>query len=87
MPHAEFLMHDGSTGYFGTSAKVADRVTFEKDKLKAMNKQYAVSKTQISAQLYDEKCRIEWYFLPAAAKEVSVVDYIIGQDCDMDEII
>lgn len=87
MPHAEFLMHDGSTGYFGSSAKVADRVTFEKDELEAMNKQYVVSKTQISEQLYDEKYRIEWYFLPSAAKEVGVVDYIVGQDCDMDEII
>ena len=31
--------------------------------------------------------RKEWYFLPQEGKSIGVVDSIIGEDCELDEII
>lgn len=55
MPRAEFLMHDGSTMSWGSSAKVQDRMTFEKEQIEAMTKKYVLEQTKIDEKLYDEK--------------------------------
>lgn len=87
MPHAEFLMHDGSTMGFDSTAKVKDRIDFETGQLANMIKEYVLSRTGITKEKYDEKYRMEWYFLADEAKELGVVDYIVGKDCTMDEIL
>lgn len=87
MPHAEFLMHDGDNFAMGSTAKMKDRMDFELGELEQMTKNYIINHTNISSNLYDEKYRMEWYFLPKVAKEVGVADFIVGEDCDIDEII
>lgn len=87
MPHAEFLMHDGRTSGWDSTAKMKDRMEFETKELEQMTKEYIIGHTKISEQLYDEKYRVEWYFLPKLGKEIGVVDYIVGEDCDIDEIL
>lgn len=87
MPHAEFLLHDGSTMGFDSTAKMRDRMEFETVVLEKEIKKYILDRTKIDEQLYTEKYRCEWYFLPIMAKEIGAVDYIIGEDCDIDEII
>jgi ATP-dependent Clp protease protease subunit len=87
MPHAEFLMHDGSTGSFGSSSKVKDRIEFESIQLEGMTKQYVISRTNIDDDLYENKRRVEWYFLADEAKAIGAVDVIVGKDCDIDEIL
>lgn len=85
MPHSEFLLHDGCTGYMNSTAKVKDRVDFEMKQLEQMNKDYILAHTSISSKEYNSKYRMEYYFLPKEAKEIGVLDYIIGEDCDMSE--
>lgn len=87
MPHSEFLMHDGSTAGWDSTAKMKDRMDFELGELEQMTREYILSRTQITEDMYKEKYRVEWYFLPKLAKEIGVADYIIGEDCDIDEII
>lgn len=87
MPHAEFLMHDGSTMGYDSTAKMRDRMEFETVELEKETRQYILSRTKIDEKLYEEKYRVEWYFLPKTAKDIGAVDYIIGQDCELDEII
>ena len=87
MPSAEFLMHDGSTFSFGSTSKVQDRMTFEKEQLEVMTKNYVMDRTKIDEKMYDEKYRVEWYFLPEEAFKLGVVDYIVGRDCDIDDIV
>ena len=36
---------------------------------------------------YEKNYRVEWYMYSELAKEKGFVDYIIGEDCDLDEII
>ena len=86
MPHAQFLMHDGSTSGWDSTAKMKDRMEFETIQLEEMTKKYILSRTRISENLYKEKYRCEWYFLPEEAKENGVVDAIVGQDCEMKDV-
>lgn len=87
MPYSQFLMHDGSTfiGYEST-AKVKDRVLFD-EKVEQEMKQLVLNRTKITSDFYDAKYRTEFYFLPEEAKKLGVVDYIIGKDCKVSDII
>lgn len=87
MPHAEFLMHDGDNFAYGSTAKMKDRMDFELGELEEMHKAHILSHTKIDEDTYKEKYRIEWYFLPKVAKQYGVIDFIVGEDCDIDEII
>lgn len=87
LPHSEFLMHDGFTASFNSAGKVKDQIEFETVQLGNATKEYVLKQTDISEEKYAEKERIEWYMLPLEAKQYGIVDYIVGEDCDMDEII
>lgn len=85
--HSEFLMHDGSTMGFDSTAKMKDRMEFETIQLEKMTKEYIMNRTKINEKLYDEKYRVEWYFLPNEGKKIGVIDYIIGKDCSIEDIL
>lgn len=85
--HSEFLMHDGSTMGFDSIAKMKDRMEFETIQLEKMTKEYIMSRTNIDEKLYDEKYRVEWYFLPDEGKKIGAIDYIIGKDCSIEDIL
>jgi len=87
MKRSEFLMHDGSTAGWDSTAKMKDRMDFETNQLEQMTKEYIMSRTNISDALYNEKYRVEWYMLPTEAKQNGILDYIVGEDCTIDEII
>ena len=89
MPHSQFLLHDGQTGGMvqESVAKARDRMEFETIQLEEVVKDYVISRTNISEDLYDEKYLREWYFLPTEGKQLGVVDYIIGEDCKMRDVL
>lgn len=87
MPSATFLMHDGSTMAWDSTAKMKDRMDFETKQVEEYMKKYIMSRTSIDEKLYDEKYRVEWYFYPTEAKKNGVLDYIVGEDCTINEII
>ena len=87
MKHGQFLMHDGSTYTWDSTAKARDRMDFETNELKKYTKQYILDRTKITSDSYDEKYRIEWYMMSETAKEYGICDYIVGEDVDIDEII
>lgn len=87
MPNTVYLMHDGSTGVIDSSGKALDRISFDCGELADRLKSIILNKTKLTKKQYDEKYRKEWYFLPDTAKKYGFVDYIVGEDCDIDEII
>lgn len=86
MPSSKFLMHDGSSVVYDSSSKVQDRTNFMK-KLESRIMEYVVSRTNISVKEYKNKQRVEWYMFADEAKKKGVTDYIIGVDCEMDEVL
>ena len=87
MPHSTFLLHDGQSFAYDSSAKLADRMDFESHQMEVKVKELVVSHTKISSDVYDEKRRVEWYMYPEEAKSNGVTDYIIGIDCKMEDIL
>ena len=84
--HAKFLWHDGTSGALNSSAKVRDEIEFQ-SRNEDRVRQFILEHTKIDPELYDSKLRVEWYMFADEAKELGVVDYIVGVDCDMVEII
>ena len=84
--NAKFLIHDGSNFIYNSGAKAQDQMEFNK-KVEERVKQYIVSRTHISPELYDQRQRMEWYMFADEAKELGITDFIIGQDCSLDEVI
>ncbi len=77
MPHAQFLMHDGSTFTMDSTAKARDRMEFE-GQVEEMTKQYVQSRTKITDEVYDQKYRVEWYMLPNEAMKYGIVTDMIN---------
>lgn len=86
MPNAKFLMHDGSNVVYGSGTKVQDQMEFQK-RVEQRVKDYILSKSKLTAQEYDSKLRVEWYLFAEEAKEKGFTDYIIGVDCEIDDVI
>lgn len=84
--NAKFLMHDGSNLIYNSGAKAQDQMEFQK-KVEERIKQYILSRSKLTSDEYDSKLRIEWYLFADEAKEKGFVDFILGEDCDINEII
>lgn len=86
MRNAKFLMHDGSNFVYNSGAKAQDQMEFQR-RVEDRIKQYILSRSKITSQEYDSKLRVEWYLFADEAKDKGFCDYIIGDDCDIDEVI
>lgn len=84
--NAKFLMHDGSHFIYNSSAKARDQMRFN-DRVEERVKEHVLSLSNLDGDEYDAKLRVEWYMFADEAKERGFVDYIIGEDCDIDEVI
>lgn len=84
--HAKFLMHDGNNFVYNSGSKAQDQMEFNK-RVEDRIKEYVLSQSKITSEEYDSKVRVEWYLLSNEAKEKGFVDYIIGEDCTLDDIL
>ena len=84
--NAKFLMHDGSNFVYNSGAKAQDQMRFN-SRVEERIKEYILSRGNLTSEEYDAKLRVEWYMFADEAKERGFVDYIIGIDCDIDEVI
>ena len=84
--NAFFLNHEGYDGDYGHPSKIRDYLTFS-DKLKDRVNKLISRNTKLTARDLKDDERIENYFFADEAKDMGVVDYIIGQDCTLDEIL
>lgn len=80
------LLHDGSNFAYNSANKVQDQMDFFK-KLEARMKELVLTRTKVTAKMYEKKARVEWYMLADEAKELGFIDCLIGVDCDIDEVI
>ena len=86
MSNAKYLMHDGSNYVYNSGAKAQDQMQFNK-RVEERIKKYVMSRSKVTSKEYDSKLRVEWYLFADEAQEKGFVDYIIGKDCDIDDII
>lgn len=86
LPSARFLLHDGYTSVSNTGAKVVDQIKFN-ERSEERIKAFVLSRGKVTEEEYDNQSRKEWYMFAEEAKEHGFTDYIIGVDCDIDEIM
>lgn len=86
MPTAKFLLHDGTQFVYNSGTKVRDQMKFQ-DAVEERIRAYILERTKIAAETYDAHLRVEWYMFPDEAKENGCVDYIVGEDCSLEDIL
>lgn len=84
--NSTILLHDGSSGGYGSTAKMRDIAQFT-EKQEDRIKTFILEKTNISDELYEEKYGREWYMYADEAKELGLIDGIIGEDIDLEELL
>jgi len=84
--NATYLLHDGSNFMYNSMAKIRDAAKFQ-DQQEQRIKEYILSRSKLTSKEYDEKYRVEWYMYSSEAKNKGFCDFIVGEDCTIDEII
>lgn len=81
-----FLQHDGSVSISNSAKKVKDTVAFFESG-DQRTKEFVLSRTKMTEEFYDQYYDTELYMYADRAKELGVVDKIIGIDCTLDEVL
>lgn len=84
--NSQFLLHDGYTSSGASTMKAFDNYEFQK-RVESRIKEYVLSLTTIPEKEYDDNIRVEWYMFAEDAKKNGVVDYIVGEDCELTAIV
>lgn len=80
------LIHDGAQGVYSSANKAKDVMKFY-EKLDNLNRDLVISRTNITAEEFDENKDREQYFLASEAKEKGIIDKIIGVDVPLSYIL
>lgn len=81
------LMHDGDISISNSSSKAKDTMKFV-DNMELREKEHVLRCTKITEEFYDEHYNNETFmFANEEAKELGCVDYIIGEDVTINEIL
>lgn len=84
--HSVICLHDGEVGVVQTTRKASDTMNF----IKACDEKLddiVLNNTRITEEYLDEIADREYYMFAKEAKDLGIVDYIIGEDCTLDDIL
>lgn len=80
------LLHDGSSQVMGSTGKMKDAIKFQ-DELLRRTDAVILGNTKITEEKYEAMRDREWYMFANEAKEYGVIDYIVGEDISLEEIL
>lgn len=80
------LMHDGEQSAASSGGKFKDIARFFEN-MDNRTKQHVLKYTTMTEEFYNEHQDREFYVYADDAKNLGCVDYIIGEDCTIDEIL
>lgn len=75
-PHTSCLIHDGSSGTIGSIGKMLDNLEFTKE-LEKRVKQYVLSSTRITEEMYDQNYRRDWFLFSEEMIELGIADEVV----------
>lgn len=84
--NAKYLIHDGASFVYDSGQKVQDQVRFQ-ERVWGRIRDFVLERGSITREEYDKNLRVEWYMFADEAKERGFVDFIIGEDCNIEEIL
>ena len=85
-PNSTICIHDGQTGIMQTSRKANDIMNFY-NRCDERLAELVYANTSITKEFLDGIADREYYMFPEEAKELGIVDTIVGVDCPIDEIL
>ena len=86
-PNSVLLQHDGELSLQNSTSKVRDTMKFFEE-MEERTKQHVLKYTKMTEEFYDKHYDQEyWMYANDKGKELGMVDYIIGEDCDLDDIL
>lgn len=81
------LQHDGQIRISNSTSKAKDTMKFFEN-MEERTKAYVLSRTNMDEEFYDAHYDQEYYmYANEEAKRLGCVDYIIGEDCNLDDIL
>lgn len=84
--NSAFLQHEGDIMIENSRSKAKNNVDFF-DSQEVRAKEFILSRTTMTSEFYDSVYEQEMWMYPTKAKELGVVHSIIGEDCDLEEIL
>lgn len=85
-PNTVVLYHDGTTGYVSSGNKGKDIQKFY-DELDERMTKFMVEHTSMTDEFISKIKDREYYMFAEEAKEHGIIDFIIGVDCQLEEIL
>jgi ATP-dependent Clp protease protease subunit len=85
-PLSSILLHDGNTGAYTSTSKFKDITKFY-DNMELKIKELVLSRTKMGEELYEQKYGSEFYMFADKAKELGIIDKIIGVDIEQDDFV
>lgn len=80
-----YLLHDGEKAAYNSGSKFKNVAEFFEN-MDKRTKEHVLKYTNISEDFYDENYEKEVYMYADKAKSLGCVDYIIGEDCTLDDV-
>lgn len=80
------LMHDGELSAQSSGGKFKDVALFFEN-MDKRTKDHVLKYTNMTEEFYDSQYDREYYVYANDAKKLGCVDYIIGEDCTLDDIL
>lgn len=84
--NSAFLQHEGEILIENSRSKAKNNVQFF-DSQEKRAKDFILSKTKMTEEFYDSVYEQELWMYPDKAKELGVVDKIIGEDCTLEDVL
>ena len=83
---SSYLQHEGEIAIENSRSKAKSTAEFL-DTMADKEKEFILSRTNITSEYYDEVYEVELWMDAHRAKELGIVHKIIGEDCDIDYIL
>ena len=84
--HGTFMLHDGSLSIENNAAKAEDFFVFTQ-LLKTHEKEFVLACSNLDSNEYETRYKDDWFMSAAEAKEKGFVDFLIGVDCELDDVL
>ncbi len=80
------MLHAGSLSLDADVSKAEDFIDFNK-RVKEDEAEFVTSHSKLNMDEYKVHSREDWYMKTIEAKDLGMVDFVIGLDCDLDDIL
>ena len=84
--NSAFLQHEGDVSIGNSRSKFKQTATFF-DEMEQKSKEFILDRTNMTSDFYDSVYEQEYWVYAEKAKELGIVEKVVGIDCDIDMVL